>query len=267
VRYERSGLTTSRLAFGLSRLHHLSSTKERQSLLAYAVEMGILHFDVARCYGDGLAEKELGRFLRGRRDGLVVATKYGLPASSLIEALYPIAQRLRAARKLGRQIDLARPTPPALTASRLRQSVEQSLHALRVDVIDILFLHEPSLARMPEPEELLHEVARQKAKGTVRFIGLSGDYPSVLKIAGQHEGFADIVQVDEYQWQEKIYVPDLTFGSMRRTPQSGSEPPLDSQLAIAHLQQALRRRPNGSVVVSTTRRDHLLDLASAASEV
>jgi aryl-alcohol dehydrogenase-like predicted oxidoreductase len=267
VGYERSGLATSRLAFGLSRLHHLSSSQERQNLLACAVDVGILHFDVARCYGDGLAERELGRFFRGRRNGLIVATKYGLPASSLIEVLLPIAPPFRAARKLAQQIGIARPVPPELTAAGLRQSLEKSLRALRVDAIDIVFLHEPSLARMPEPAELLVEVARQKARGTIRFIGLSGDYAPILKVAAQHEGFAEIVQVPENQWQEGSYVPDLTFGSMRRGPQAYDEAPLDSQMAIAHLKQALHRRPRGSVVVSTTRRDHLHSLASAAEMV
>ena len=69
------------------------------------------------------------------------------------------------------------------------------------------------------------------------------------------------MQVPEDQWREGTYVPDLTFGSMRRGPQSRGEPPLNPQMAIAHLQQALRRRPNGSVVVSTTRRDHLQRLS------
>jgi aryl-alcohol dehydrogenase-like predicted oxidoreductase len=267
VRYNRSGLTTSRLAFGLSRLHHLPSSKERQDLLAYAVEMGFRHFDAARSYGDGLAERELGRLLRNRRDGLIVATKFGLPANPLIEAVLPIAQPLRAARKLARQIGLKSQTSPALTAAYLRRSIEQSLHALGVDVIDILFLHEPTLARMPEPGELLAEVIRQKARGTIRFIGLSGEYISVLGVARQHEAFADIVQVPEDQWRAGTYVPELTFGSMRRGSQSYGEVPLEPQMAIASLKQALRRRPNGSVIVSTTRHDHLQHLVAAAAEV
>jgi D-threo-aldose 1-dehydrogenase len=264
VHYDRSGLTTSRLALGLSRLHHIPSSNERQSLLAYAVEMGFRHFDTARWYGEGLAEKELGRFLRGRRDGLIVATKFGLPSDSLIEALLPIAQPLRAARKLARQIGLNPRMPPPLTAALFRQNIERSLHVLRVDVIDILFLHQPTLARMPEPTELLAEVARQKARGTIRFIGLSGRCASVLEVAVQYEALAEVVQVPEEQWQEQTYVPDLTFGSMRRGSQFRGEPPLDPRVAIARLHQALRRRPNGSVVVSTTRRDHLQVLATAA---
>jgi hypothetical protein len=231
------------------------------------VELGFRHFDAARSYGDGMAERELGRFLRGRRGGLIVATKYGLPADPLIEALPLIAQPIRAARKLTRQMGLKRRALPELTGAHLRQSIEQSLRALRVDVIDILFLHEPSLDRMLEPEELLAEVAHQKARGSIRLVGLSGDYDSVLGVLGRHQGLADIVQVPEDQWRVGTYVPDLTFGSIRRGPQSRREPPLDPRMAIAHLQQALRRRPNGSVVVSTTRQDHLQRLVCAAAEL
>jgi len=115
--------------------------------------------------------------------------------------------------------------------------------------------------------DFLTEVARQKERGTIRFIGLSGDYDSVLGVGARHEGLADIVQVPEQQWQEEAYVPDLTFSSMRLGPQSRSEIPLDPQLASARLKQALRRRPSGSVIVSTTRRDHLQLLVSAAGEV
>ena len=167
--------------------------------------------------------ESLGRFLRGRRDGLIIATKYGLPANLLIEALLPIAEPFRAVRKLARQIGLTPRMPPKMTAAHFRQSIEQSLNALRVDVIDILFLHEPSLSRLPEPMDFLTEVARQKDRGTIRFIGLSGDYASVLGVAARHEGLADIVQVPEQQWQEEAYVPDLTFSSMRLGPQSRSE--------------------------------------------
>jgi hypothetical protein len=198
---------------------------------------------------------------------MVIATKYGLPADRLFEALLPVAQPLRAARKLARHLGLTPRLPPKLIAADLRKSIERSLHALGVDVIDILFLHEPSLARIPEPAELLAEVAHQKDRGTIRFIGLSGGYDSVLGVVAQHEELADIVQVPEHQWREQTYIPDLTFSSMRPGPQSRGEPPLDPQIAIARLQQALRRRPNGSVVVSTTRRDHLQRLVIAVAEM
>jgi hypothetical protein len=76
---------------------------------------------------------------------------------------------------------------------------------------------------------------------------------------------ADVVQVPESDWCDSELVPDLTFGSMRCGIQSAFEDALESGLALKRLEAALRRRKNGSVVVSTTRIDHLDLLASVAS--
>src|SRR4051812_32660132 len=95
VRLQRSGLTTSRLGFGTSRLHYLGLA-EQQVLLATAAELGITHFDTAPSYGDGLAERALGRFVRHERDRFLVATKYGLPSNRLIEALPALGRPFRA---------------------------------------------------------------------------------------------------------------------------------------------------------------------------
>ncbi len=57
------------------------SESEVQELLAAAVELGILYFDTAPSYGDGVSELRLGRFLRSlttaERDRLTIATKMG----------------------------------------------------------------------------------------------------------------------------------------------------------------------------------------------
>jgi len=250
---------------GLSRIHYLSSARERQNLLARAAALGIRHFDAARNYGDGLAEDALGRFLSGRRSGFIVATKFGLPANRLIEAVPLAAQPLRAVRSIARRVGLGSATRPNLTATGLRTSVEHSLRALRLDYIDILFLHEPSLVRLAEAEVLLAEVNRQKTNGTIRFVGLAGAWMQTVDIVKSLPAFADIVQVPENDWSNAVLVPDLTFGAMRRGPQSVFEGALESSLVLNRLKAALLRRENGSVIVSTTRIDHLELLASAAS--
>ena len=61
-----TSLLTSRLGMGTAALHHLSTERARQSLLAAALYAGITHFDTAPMYGEGLAERSLGQFLRGR---------------------------------------------------------------------------------------------------------------------------------------------------------------------------------------------------------
>jgi len=265
VQFDRAGLQTSRLALGLSRIHYLSSTRERQNLLARAADLGIRHFDAARNYGDGLAEATLGRFLSGRRSSFIVATKFGLAANRLIEAIPWAAQPLRACRSIIRRTGLGSAPNPMLTDAGLQASVERSLRALRTDYIDILFLHEPSLTRLAEAEKLLAEVDRQKSKGTIRFIGLAGAWMHAVEIERSFPALVDVVQLAENDWSDAELVPDLTFGVLRRGPQSVFEEVIESRLVLKRLEAALRRRKNGSIVVSTTRIDHLDLLASVAS--
>src|SRR5262249_39059696 len=116
-----------------------------------------------------------------------------------------------------------------------------------------------------EAEELLTEIDRQKSKGAIRFIGLAGGWTRTVKIVESLPALADVVQVPENDWSDAELVPDLTFGAVRCGPQSVFEGPLEPRLALNRLEAALRRRKNGSVVVSTTRIDHLDLIASAAS--
>ena len=67
--------------------------------IAAALDAGVTHFDVARSYGYGEAEALVGEALRGKRDKIVIASKFGLnpPRSAgALRALKPIAQQLAA---------------------------------------------------------------------------------------------------------------------------------------------------------------------------
>src|SRR5271167_1841892 len=76
------GITSTRIGFGCAGLMREPSARKRQGLLAEAFDQGITHFDVARMYGLGAVEGELGRFARDRRDSIVIATKFGIEAAS-----------------------------------------------------------------------------------------------------------------------------------------------------------------------------------------
>ena len=55
------------------------SRNERMAVLGSAVDSGFTHFDIARIYGFGQAEAELGKFLHTvERDAVTVATKFGI---------------------------------------------------------------------------------------------------------------------------------------------------------------------------------------------
>src|SRR5262245_1051361 len=129
VTLDRAGLTTSRIGFGTSRLHYLATGRAREAILRRCVELGVSHLDTAPLYGDGLAEIEIGRIFRGRRDAIVLASKYGLPPYPTTLALPGVATSIRAARAIARRFGYRTKIPP-LTGAGLTASVEQSLRRL-----------------------------------------------------------------------------------------------------------------------------------------
>src|SRR5262245_39971722 len=129
VQLAKAGISTSRLAFGTSRLHY-TTQRERQNLLDSAASLGFTHFDTAPAYGDGLAEYELGYFARGRRSGITIATKYGIPADPIVERWSSTFPPVRAATAAAKRMGFRRQGLPTLTATGLQESVERSLRRL-----------------------------------------------------------------------------------------------------------------------------------------
>lgn len=262
IQLARSGLKTSRLAFGTSRLHYLRQN-ERQRLLAAAVEAGFVHFDTAPAYGDGLAERELGQFLRGR-SGLVIATKYGIPPNPLSDALPVLRMPILSARAIGRRLGLIHGKLPPMTAAGLRHSVEQSLRRLEVDTIDVLFLHEPRRERLANPEEVIAEALKLRQRGMLKHLGLAGAWSGIGQLKCLSDVF-QVVQTSEAEWPEQS-PPDISYGAIANGPQqlfSGER--IGMNAAIQRLNAAMRRRPHGAIIVSTTKIDHLNALAAASA--
>jgi len=263
VTLPRSGLSISRLAFGTSRLHHVGSG-ERQRLLAAAADLGITHFDTAPAYGDGLAEREVGRFVRGRRERLTIASKYGIPPDPVLAALPWLGLPWRAMRSIGRRI-VAPASLPALTAEGARASVEASLGRLGTDRLDMLLLHEPHPDRIPRPDELMSALEALVVQGKVRQLGLAGGWAGVVATAALLPGLAVVIQAPEVEWTGDP-IPDLTFGAVARGPQNYFADGIEGGVAAERLRAALARRPNGAVVVSTTRMANLELLAQVAAD-
>ena len=64
-----SPLSVSRLGLGLGSVHRINSARGRLELVRAAIDLGITHFDTARLYGDGLAERVLGQYGLDGADG------------------------------------------------------------------------------------------------------------------------------------------------------------------------------------------------------
>jgi aryl-alcohol dehydrogenase-like predicted oxidoreductase len=126
--------------------------------LTHAIDRGVTMIDTADAYGpDGSNERVVGRAIAGRRDGVAVATKWGIAAPGAT------AHRVDATFANEIWID-ARP-------ERAREAAEASLHRLGIDVIDLWYLH------FPDPgvaiEESVGAMAELVREGKVRHLGVS----------------------------------------------------------------------------------------------
>ena len=83
-----TGVETSPLGLGCADLMSVGP-QARRTVLAAALDAGVRHLDVAPMYGLGAVEGEIGRFAAGRRDRLVLATKFGIEPSRVARALAP----------------------------------------------------------------------------------------------------------------------------------------------------------------------------------
>ncbi len=259
VTFTRSGLQTSRLGFGTSRLHYLDS-RSRARLLETAVSLGITHIDTAPAYGDTAAELEIGKVLRSCRDRLVIVSKYGIPPNALIAAMPSLATPIRGARALSRRFGLTQAARPQMTAEGLRRSVEQSLRRLRTDWLDILLLHEPSRSSLTSVEAIYRELLSLRGKGYIRFFGLAGAWKGITGLGEDAAKIGQIVQTGENEWTGDP-PPDITYGAISAGPQSYFGDTVTPMAAKQRLRAALKRRPYGAVIVSTKHAEHLQSLA------
>lgn len=136
------------------------SSNEEQSLrtIDQAIELGVNFIDTADMYGIGHNEKLLGRALKGRRDKVVVATKFGN------------------VRGLDGSFKGINGKP-----SYVKEACEASLKRLGVDVIDLYYQHRVD----PETpiEETVGAMADLVKQGKVRFLGLSEASPQTIRRA------------------------------------------------------------------------------------
>lgn len=123
--------------------------------MARCLDLGINHFDTSNVYGAGRSEELLARFLKGRRDQVVLASKFGITR--------------QAARPFNNE------------AAYLRDCLDGSLRRLGVDHIDLYYVHrrDPSFP----VEEVVGELARLKQAGKIGAIGLSEVAPATLERA------------------------------------------------------------------------------------
>lgn len=169
-----------------------ASSGHRQRILAEAFEQGIRHFDVARMYGLGAAERELGRFARGRREELAIATKFGIEPAGAAGALARLQSPARAlvARLPALRAALKRRSdtfhqPRRYDRATLSASLETSLRELGTDYVNVLFIHGPTPSDVLDMDELGDALEELRRAGRVRAWGLAGDPEPCVALSGE----------------------------------------------------------------------------------
>ena len=130
---------------GMSQSYGPADEQESLATIDRAIELGIDFFDTAEVYGPFTNEDLLGRALRGRRDGVIIATKFGW--------------KIEDGKAVG------------LDSSRVREHVEGSLRRLQTDRIDLLYQHrvDPTIPI----EEVVGTMSDLVREGKVLYLGLS----------------------------------------------------------------------------------------------
>jgi aryl-alcohol dehydrogenase-like predicted oxidoreductase len=157
------GLDVSRIGLGamsMSGYYNIGAGSDTESIRAIhrALELGVTHLDTAEIYGPFANEALVGRAIKGRRDQVVLATKFGLVSHS-------------------------GGGPGVFDSSRqnIRAAVEGSLKRLGTDHIDLYYQHRVD-PKTPI-EETVGALADLVAEGKVRYIGLSEAGPATIRRA------------------------------------------------------------------------------------
>ena len=153
--FGNTGLAVSRLTLGCGAVGGLmtkGAAADQDRAVAWARDNGINFFDTAASYGNGASEKNLGRALGGKTDGLVISSKVGIYKKDL----------------------------PDISAA-ITASLEASLRRLKLDHIDVYQLHNTlgrsdfrgTLQFSQIMEEVIPAFERLRDSGKVRFLGFT----------------------------------------------------------------------------------------------
>jgi hypothetical protein len=154
--------------------------------LARAFEQGIVYFDVARSYGYGQAESIVGQFAQGKRDQMIIASKFGIsppriPLKPLVLwALRSIRKTLPTTRQTMAKAGVGALAKTQFTPQLAESSLRTSLRELKTDYIDIFLLHESSFADCTR-DDIREVLERAKEKGQIRAWGATLSERSCLE--------------------------------------------------------------------------------------
>src|SRR5262245_44318239 len=155
-------LTVSALGLGcmgMSEFYGPTDEAEGIATIHRALDLGVTLLDTADVYGPHTNEVLVGKAVKGRRDGVVIATKFGI----VRDPNDPLRRGISG------------------KPDYVRASCEASLKRLGVETIDLYYQHR--IDRSTPIEDTVGEMARLVDEGKIRYLGLSEASPATLERA------------------------------------------------------------------------------------
>ena len=179
----RSGLKVSPLCLGAMMFGSWGNPDHEDSIrvIHRALDAGINFIDTANGYSEGESEVIVGKALKGKREGTVLATKVWAPVGP-------------------------GPNQRGLSRKAIQEQVENSLRRLDTDVIDLYQIHRPDpTTPVEETLSTLSDLVRQ---GKVRYLGLSTNHYEGSALWEKRFAAWEIVETlwisDEHGWERFV---------------------------------------------------------------
>lgn len=145
-RVGRTGLKVSKFCLGTMTFGDQVSESDAISMMHAAMDAGLNFIDTADMYVKGRSEEIVGKGLKGRRDAVVLATKFGNPTGT-------------------------QPNDKGASRKHIMQAIEASLRRLGTDYVDLYYLHLPDYTT--PIEETLRALDDLVHQGKVRYPAVS----------------------------------------------------------------------------------------------
>lgn len=173
--FPTSSVTVSRLCLGTMMFGKQTSEEESMKIMDYAFDQGINFIDTADLYNVGESEKIVGKWLKGKRDKIILTTKARGPMGD-------------------------DPNDQGLSRRHIMSAVDASLKRLGTDYLDFYYMHAPDYGT--SLEESLDTMSGLVRSGKVRYVGIS-NYPAwqisdILAICDKRNLVAPVVTQNVY---------------------------------------------------------------------